>query len=92
MSDEVFAIRKPRHAEYWQQQSCPVMLVIRTSDGSIRWMDVSSSLRKRSGAQKSPLRQIEFQGEPFTALNLLRLRDEFFPGAHGPDRPGVSRR
>jgi hypothetical protein len=33
-------IKNPRWADYWQQQSYAVMLVIRTSDGEIRWMDV----------------------------------------------------
>jgi len=31
-----------RWADYWQQQAYAVMLVIRTSDGEIRWMDVSA--------------------------------------------------
>ena len=34
-------IKNPRWADYWQQQAYAVMLVIRTSDGEIRWMDVS---------------------------------------------------
>ncbi len=33
---EVYTVKNPRHADYWQQQAYPVMLVIRTSDGSIR--------------------------------------------------------
>jgi hypothetical protein len=33
--DEVFTIKNERHADYWQQQAYPVMLVIRTSDGMI---------------------------------------------------------
>jgi uncharacterized CHY-type Zn-finger protein len=69
---EIFYIRKPRHAEYWQSQAYPVMLVIRTSDGRIRWMNVTEYLEARSkGTMK-----IVFQGEPFTALNLSRLRDK----------------
>ena len=42
---EVFQIKNARWVEYWQQQAYPVMLVIRTSDGEIRWMDVSEYLR-----------------------------------------------
>jgi Domain of unknown function (DUF4365) len=72
---EVFPIKNPRHADYWQQHAYPVMLVIRTSDGVIRWMDVSAYLK----AQKPPVRQVVFQGEPFTALNLLRMRDKLIP-------------
>ena len=68
---EIFRIAKPRHAEYWLAQAYPVMLVVRTSDGQIRWMNVTDYLREH-GAKT---RQIVFDGEPFTALNLVRLRD-----------------
>ena len=49
---EVFQIKNPRWADYWQQQAYPVMLVIRTSDGEIRWMDVSTYLRRETPAGK----------------------------------------
>jgi hypothetical protein len=41
---EVFTIRKERWVDYWRQQAYPVFLVIRTSDGKIRWMDVTAYL------------------------------------------------
>jgi GTPase SAR1 family protein/uncharacterized CHY-type Zn-finger protein len=69
---EIFHIRKKRHAEYWQSQAYPVMLVIRTSDGRIRWMNVTDYLE----AQEKGTKKIVFEGEPFTALNLSRLRDK----------------
>jgi hypothetical protein len=68
------------------------MLVIRTSDAAIRWMDVGSHLRERGGRRKTPIRQVEFQGEPFTALNLLRLRDKVFGSVPVPHRPGGTSR
>ena len=68
---EIFTITKPRHAEYWQAHEYPVMLVIRTSDGEIRWMNVTDYLKKHGKQTK----QIVFAGEPFTALNVSRLRD-----------------
>lgn len=68
---EVFYIRNPRHSKYWQSQAYPVMLVIRTSNGRIRWMNVTDYLRR----QKPGTTKILFEGEPFTALNLSRLRD-----------------
>jgi len=79
---EIFRIKNERHAAYWQQQAYPVMLVIRTSDGAIRWMDVSDYLKRESAAGKQ-LKQIVFGGEPLTALNLRRLRDRFV----APPRP-----
>src|SRR5262249_39245316 len=45
---EVFAIKNERWADYWQAQAYPVMLVIRTSDGRIRWMDVTHYLKENS--------------------------------------------
>jgi small GTP-binding protein len=76
---EIFKIDKPRHADYWQEQAYPVMLVVRTSDKQIRWMDVSEYLRRESQGRKTPVRQIEFRGEPFTAQSLMRLRDRVIP-------------
>lgn len=69
---EVFTIKKARHAEYWLKQAYPVMLVIRTSDGRIRWMNVTDYLQKH-GTDST---KIVFEGEPFTALNVVRRRDE----------------
>ncbi|MEH2455278.1 TIR domain-containing protein [Nostoc sp.] len=68
---EIFNIKG--HAKYWypDSQNYPVMLVIRTSDQQIRWMNVSDYLAKH-GKRK---RQIEFDGEPFTAWNLVKLRN-----------------
>jgi small GTP-binding protein len=68
---EVFTIQKARHSKYWQQQAYPVMLVIRTSDGEIRWMNVTEYLKEHGAATK----QIVYEGEPFTALNVARMRD-----------------
>jgi hypothetical protein len=67
---EIFQIKNPRHAEYWQAHEYPVMLVVRTSDGQIRWMDVTAYLR-----QHGKVKQIVFDGEPFTALNVALMRD-----------------
>jgi uncharacterized protein DUF4365 len=71
-SAEIFTIKNQRHATYWQQQAYPVMLVIRTSDGTIRWMNVTEYLQKQGRKQ---VKQIVFKGEPFTAQALQRLRD-----------------
>jgi small GTP-binding protein len=71
---EVFQIKNPRWASYWQQQAYPVMLVIRTSDGVIRWMDVSDHLRRESRAGES-LTQIVFEGERLDVMSVRRLRE-----------------
>jgi len=68
---EVFTIKNDRLVEYWQSQAYPVMLVIRTSDGKIRWMNVTDYLKRHDPGTH----QVVFEGEPFTALNVARLRD-----------------
>lgn len=71
---EIFRIKNPRWADYWQQHAYPVMLVIRTSDGEIRWMDVSAWLKRNTAGGKK-VAQILFEGEPFNALSVRRWRD-----------------
>jgi Domain of unknown function (DUF4365) len=73
---EVFQIKKPRWALYWQEQAYPVMLVIRCSDRTIRWMEVSSYLKRESASASKPVTQIVFDGEPFSAQSVRRRRDE----------------
>jgi WD40 repeat protein/predicted nucleic acid-binding Zn-ribbon protein len=71
---EVFQVRNPRWSDYWQQHAYPVMLVIRTSDGEIRWMDVSAWLKQNTAGGKQ-VKQIIFEGERFDALSVRRWRD-----------------
>jgi hypothetical protein len=73
---EIFDIKEPRWAEYWQQQAYPVMLVVRTSNGVIRWMDVSALLKQRTRQGETNIRSIEFRAEPFSVENLLVMRDK----------------
>jgi hypothetical protein len=77
---EVFQIKNPRWADYWRQQAYPVMLVIRTSDGVIRWMDVSASL-ERASARGTPLRQVVFEGERFDAMGVREWRKRVLRGS-----------
>src|SRR5947209_6853968 len=70
---EIFVIKNPRHAEYWQSHAYPVLLVIRDSSRQIRWMNVTEYLQR----QGTDVRQIEFQGEPFTAESVKQMRARF---------------
>ncbi len=70
---EVFQIKNSRWADYWQQQAYAVMLVIRTSDGEIRWMDVSAYLKRESAGGRTG-RQIVFAGERFDAVSVQNWR------------------
>src|ERR1700687_1322349 len=68
---EVFTIQKERHVSYWMAQAFPVLLVIRTSEGEVRWMEVRESL-KRAGR---PVKQIVFEGGRFDVMSVRRWRD-----------------
>lgn len=68
---EVFTIKNARWADYWRQQAYPVLLAIRTSDGEIRWMDVSEYLKRA----QQPVKQVVFSGERFDVMSVRRWRD-----------------
>jgi hypothetical protein len=55
------------------------MLVIRTSDGEIRWMEVSACLERESAGGKV-VRQIVFAGERFDAVSVQNWRKKVLPG------------
>ena len=73
---EIFQIKNARWAEYWQQQAYPVLLVIRTSDGEIRWMDVSDYLKHESDDGFLAVNRIIFKGERFDVMSVRRWRDK----------------
>jgi len=72
---EVFQIKNPRWADYWQHHAYAVMLVIRMSDGEIRWMDVSACLKRESAGGKA-VKQIVFDGERFDVMSVRRWREK----------------
>jgi Domain of unknown function (DUF4365) len=73
---EIFQIKKARWAKYWQQQQFPVMLVIRNSEGEIRWMEVRDWLKRESDHGKKPVKQIVFDGERFDVMSVRRWREK----------------
>ncbi|RJQ23981.1 TIR domain-containing protein [Candidatus Parcubacteria bacterium] len=73
---EIFKISKQRHADYWSKQKFPVMLVIRTSDGNIRWMEIRGYLKREVKASKKKVRQIVFEGKRFDVMSVRRLREK----------------
>lgn len=72
---ESFRIRNSRHKEYWTQHEYPVMVVIRTSDGRIRWMNVTEYIQKHPDAGDSIL----FEGDEFTPLTVEKMRKKLYP-------------
>jgi len=71
---EVFRIQKERHARYWMEQAFPVLLVIRNSEGEVRWMEVRDWLKRASDGGKKPVKQIVFEGERFDVMAVRRWR------------------
>jgi len=80
---EIFDIKKERWARYWQSLAYDVWLIIRTSDGRIRWMNATDYLRRNSTDE--PTKHIVFDAVEFNEVSLLHLRDALVPSpAPGP--------
>ncbi|MEL6777426.1 MAG: TIR domain-containing protein, partial [Cyanobacteria bacterium J06597_16] len=75
-SAEVFKIPKQRHLDYWMAQAYPVMLVIRNSEGEVRWMEIRDHLKQITDNGANPVRQIVFDGERFDVMSVRRWREK----------------
>ena len=73
---EVFTIKDERHSHYWMAQAFPVVLVIRTSEGEVRWMEVRDWLKRTSENGKKPVNKIVFEGDRFDVMSVRRWRDK----------------
>ncbi len=73
---EVFKIRKARHAKYWREQAFPVLLVIRTSDGEVRWMEIRDYLKRKRDGGKKAVKQVVFEGGRFDVMSVRRWREK----------------
>ena len=79
---EIFAIKDERWARYWMKQAFPVLLVVRSAEGEVRWMEVRDWLRCESEGGTKAVRQIVFEGERFDVMSVRRWRDRVLaPGA-----------
>ncbi|HET8775802.1 MAG TPA: DUF4365 domain-containing protein [Thermoanaerobaculia bacterium] len=69
---------KEHYEELWAgKNTVPVLLIVRTSDGRIRYMNATDAIRAAQKANPGrPVTQIVFTGEDFTREAVLRLRDE----------------
>ena len=72
---EIFKIKDERHALYWMEQAFPVLLVIRNSEGEVRWMEVRDWLKQESDNGEKPIKQIVFGGERFDVMSVRRWRE-----------------
>jgi WD40 repeat protein len=69
---------KEHYEDLWAgKDKVPVLLIIRTSDGRIRYINATEAIRVAQKANAGrPVTQIVFTGEDFTREAVLRLRDE----------------
>ena len=65
-----------RHARYWMAQAFPVLLVIRNSEGEVRWMEVHDRLKQASDDGKKPVKQIVFKGDRFDVMSVRQWREK----------------
>jgi hypothetical protein len=72
---EIFTIKNERHARYWMGLAFPVFLVIRTSNGEIRWMEIRDWLKRETEDAKKEVSQIVFNGERLDPMSVRRMRD-----------------
>jgi small GTP-binding protein len=82
---EIFAIKDERHARYWMAQAFPVLLVIRNSEGEVRWMEIREYLCRESDNGKKPVKRIVFEGERFDVMSVRRWRDKVLNTLKAPE-------
>jgi small GTP-binding protein len=73
---EVFKIKDERHVRYWMGQAFPVLLIIRNSEGEVRWMEVRDWLKRANSKSEKPVKQIIFEGKRFDVMSIRGWRDK----------------
>ena len=85
---EIFDIKEQRWVDYWLKQPHPVMLVVGTFAGEeegftgreklefveVRWMEISSELKRLSANGTKPVKSFEFKGERLDMDSIYRWR------------------
>jgi hypothetical protein len=64
------------------QQEFPVWLVIRNSEGNIRWMEIRDYLKKVSDNGERNVGKIEFSGQRFDVMSVRTIRKEVLQLTH----------
>jgi len=73
---EIFKSFNQRQVRFWMDQAFPVILVIRNSNGEIRWMEIRDHLKEVTGNGTKQVRQLEFVGQRFDVMSVRRWRDD----------------
>ncbi len=77
----IFDIKDEGNARYWMGQASPVLLVVRNSDGEVRWMEVREYLKRASDNGARPVQRIVFEGERFDVMSVRRWRERLLSEA-----------
>ncbi|MDH5409527.1 MAG: DUF4365 domain-containing protein, partial [Gammaproteobacteria bacterium] len=54
----------------------PVFLVVRNSEGEVRWMEICNFLKKESNNGAKSVKQFIFKGERFDVMSIRKWRDK----------------
>jgi hypothetical protein len=84
---EIFSIKDQRHVHYWMAFLFSVLLVIRNSEGEVRWMEIRDWLKRESNNGEKSVKQIIFEGERFEVMSVRRWRDKVLSGSHSYYEP-----
>jgi hypothetical protein len=57
-------------------QAFPVLLVIRNSEGEVRWMEVRDWLKRETNNGQKLVKNIVFDGERFDVMSVRRWREK----------------
>jgi hypothetical protein len=60
--------------KYWMAQAFPIMLIIGTSDGTIRWMEIRNRLKDVTNNGEKHVKLIVFEGQEFGTKVVRRWR------------------
>jgi small GTP-binding protein len=72
---KVFEVKNERHARYWVSQAFPVMLILRTKNGEIRWINICDKLKRASLLESHLPRSVIFDGVRFDVMAVRGWRD-----------------
>jgi small GTP-binding protein len=73
---EIFTLKNQRHFRYFLASPFLLFLVLRGSDGEIRWMEIREWLKRESENGKKIVKNIEFIGEKFDVTSVRKWRDK----------------
>lgn len=75
---EIYYITNPDHPKYWHSHNYEVLLVVRNSDGTVRFMNLTDYLNLHG----TDITQVVFDGQGFTATSLRAMASRVLRAAH----------